>query len=79
MTYYVAKSSRNDSYQYICINSDMSYRWFKTLAAITPYDLSDNNNDTDGNTIQDWLDNLPYTTMTLLYSFTEQSHPEFFI
>lgn len=79
MTYYVAKSSRNDSYPYICINSDMNYRWFKTLASITPYDLSDNNNDTDGNTIQDWLDNLPYTTMTLLYSFTEQSHPEFFI
>ena len=77
MTYYVAKSSRNDRYQYICINSDMDFRWFKTLAAITPYELSDNSH--NYKTIQDWLDNLPNTTMTLLYSFTEQSHPELFI
>ena len=77
MTYYVAKSSRNDNYQYICINSNMNYGWFKTLAAITPYELSDD--DHSHETIQDWLDNLPNTTMTLLYSFTEQSHPELFI
>ena len=77
MTYYVAKSSRNDDYPYICINSDMQYRWFKTLAEVTPYELTDQAVDND--TIQDWLDNLPNTTMTLLYSFTEQSHPELFI
>ena len=77
MTYYVAKSSRNGSYQYVCINSDMNYRWFKTLAAITQYKLSDDSHNYE--TIQDWLDNLPNTTMTLLYSFTEQSHPELFI
>ena len=77
MTYYVAKSSRKDMYQYICINSNMDYRWFKTLAAITPYELS--NDAHNHETIQDWLDNLPNTTMTLLYSFTEQSHPELFI
>ena len=77
MTYYVAKSSRNDNYWYICINSDMSYKWFKTLAAITPYELSNDGHNHE--TIQDWLDNLPNTAMTLLYSFTEQSHPELFI
>ena len=77
MKYYVAKSNRNDSYQYICINSDMNYKWFKTLAAITPYELS--NDSHDYKMIQDWLDDLPNTTMTLLYSFTEQSHPELFI
>ena len=77
MTYYVAKSSRNDDCQYICINSAMNYRWFKTLAAIRPYELS--NDSHTFSTIQDWLDYLPNTTMTLLYSFTEQSHPELFI
>ncbi len=77
MTYYVAKASRNDGYQYICVNSDMNYKWFKTLAAITPYELSNDSHNHE--TIQDWLDNLPNTTMTLLYSFTEQSHPEYFI
>lgn len=77
MKYYVAKSSRNDGYQYICINSNMNYKWFKTLATITPYELS--NDSHDHKTIQDWLDDLPNTTMTLLYSFTEQSHPELFI
>ena len=55
----------------------MNYKWFKTLAAITPYELSDDSH--DYKTIQDWLDDLPNTTMTLLYSFTEQSHPELFI
>ena len=78
MIYYVAKSNRkNDQYPYICINSDMQYRWFKTLAEITLYELTEQGN--DDNTIQGWLDNLPNTTMTLLYSFTEQSHPELFI
>lgn len=77
MTYYVAKSSRNDSYPYICINNNMNYKWFKTLAAITPYELSDDGHNYE--TIQDWCDDLPNTTMTLLYSFTEQSHPELFI
>ncbi len=78
MTYYVAKSNlKNDQYLYLCINSDMRYKWFKTLAEIRPYELSDNRH--NYKTIQDWLDNLPNTTMTLLYSFTEQSHPELFI
>ena len=78
MTYYVAKSNRkNDQYLYLCINSDMRYEWFKTLAEIRPYELSDDSHYHE--TIQDWLDYLPKTTMTLLYSFTEQSHPELFI
>ena len=78
MTYYVAKSNRkNDQYQYLCINSDMRYEWFKTLAEIRLYELSNDSHNHE--TIQDWLDNLPNTTMTLLYSFTEQSHPELFI
>ena len=78
MTYYVAKSNlKNDQYLYLCINSNMRYKWFKTLAEIRPYGLSNDSHNYE--TIQDWLDNLPNTTMTLLYSFTEQSHPELFI
>ena len=78
MTYYVAKSNRkNEQYLYLCINSNMRYKWFKTLAEIRPYELSGDSHNHE--TIQDWLDNLPNTTMTLLYSFTEQSHPELFI
>lgn len=78
MIYYVAKSNREDGTPpYLCINSNLDYRWFRTLAEISPYKLD--NQGRKFNTIQGWLDNLPNTTMTLLYSFTEQSHPELFI
>lgn len=78
MIYYVAKSNReNNPLPYLCISSNLYYKWFSTLAEISPYKL-----DTKGyefSTIQDWLDYLPNTTMTLLYSFTEQSNPELFV
>ena len=78
MTYYVAKSNREDNtIPYICINSNLYYEWFSTLAEISPYKLG--NQSYKFSVIQDWLDSLPNTTMTLLYSFTEQSHPELFI
>ena len=78
MIYYVTKSNHeNDPLPYLCINSDLCYSWFSTLAEISPYKLS--NKGYEFNTIQDWLDHLPNTTMTPLYSFTEQSHPELFI
>lgn len=78
MIYYVAKSNREDmTLPYLCINSNLDYRWFSTLAEISPYKLDTHSR--EFNTIQGWLDNLPNTTMTLLYSFTEQSHPELFI
>ena len=78
MTYYVAKSNHeNDPLPYLCINSNLYYEWFSTLAEISPYKLD--NQGREFNTIQGWLDYLPNTTMTLLYSFTEQSNPELFI
>ena len=78
MTYYVTKSNwEGEGLPYLCVNSNLNYKWFRSLASITPYKLFAY--DTEYNTIQDWLDNLPNTTMTLLYSFTEQSHPELFI
>lgn len=77
MTYYVTKSNlEGDSLPYLCINSNLNYKWFRSLTSIAPYKLSAYAQE---HTIQDWLDNLPNTTMTLLYSFTEQSHPELFI
>lgn len=78
MTYYVAKSNReNGPLLYLCINSNLYYEWFSTVAEISPNKLD--NQGCVFSTIQDWLDYLPNTTMTLLYSFTEQSHPELFI
>ena len=77
MTYYVAKTNRDHLFPYICINSHGDYECYRQLQDITPYDLSDN--DSDSVDIEQWLSDLPINTMTLLYTFTQESHPELFI
>ena len=81
MTYYVAESTRrpSDENRYICMTDDMKYSWFPSISAINPADLTNTDEYTPTMTVHEWLAVLPNTTMTLLYSFTEQSHPELFI
>ena len=78
MTYYIALSSRNGDY--ICINSDLYYKWFTSLNLVDPTNLSGcDENESSTDTIDDWLKDLKVNKMTLILTFTEQSHPEMFI
>ena len=77
MTYYVAQSNRDSLFPYICINSHCGYQWYRQLQDITPYNLSDKDPDSVG--IEQWLIDLPINNMTLLYTFTQESNPEYFI
>ena len=80
MTYYVAESiiRPSDKNRYICINDDMKYRWFSSISAIDPTNLT-RTDDYPIMTVHEWLAVLPKNHMRLLFSFTEQSHPELFI
>ena len=79
MTYYVAESLRsNNRGDRICINENLEYRWFSPTEQLDPYHLLHPDNDFSY-TIQLWLTNLSTNNMQLLFSFTEQSHPELFI
>lgn len=77
MTYYVAQSGKDLLFSYICINSHCSYRWYRKLSDIRPNELLDN--DYGSTDIEQWLSDLPTNNMTLLYTFTQESHPELFI
>ena len=78
MTYYIAKSLSD---AYICINSDMYYDWFNSFSDIDPLNLPEFDQD-DGitsTTIEEWLDRLNKNRMTLVLTFTRESHPELFL
>ena len=78
MTYYIARSSKSGDY--ICINSDLYYKWFTSLNLVNPTDLPECDEEEDStDTIEDWLENLKANRMTLILAFTEESHPEMFI
>ena len=77
MTYYVAKSGKYDHRPYICIDEACHYCWYRNLDEINPNNLTDS--DYGDNDINQWLSNLPVNGLTLLYSFTRESHPELFI
>lgn len=77
MTYYVAKSGKDNILPYICINDHCHYRWYSNLNDIDPYALTDADYGSEG--IDQWLSNLSVNKLTLLYSFTQESHPELFI
>ena len=79
MTYYVAESLRSDNIgDYICINENLDYKWFSPTEQLDPYRLLPPDDDFSY-TIQQWLTDLPTNNTRLLFSFTEQSHPELFI
>ena len=81
MTYYVAQSTRDDDpgNKYICVAEDMRYSWYSAIASIKPNDLPSDGHDDDVNNIEEWLTNLSEYEMEFVLSFTELSHPEFFI
>lgn len=78
MTYYIAKSFNA---AYICINSDMYHDWFNSFSDIDPLNLSelDADNGYGSKTIEEWLDRLNKNKMTLVLTFTRESHPELFL
>ena len=78
MRYYIAQSSRSGNY--ICTNSDLYYKWFTSLNLVDPTDLPEcDEEESSTDAIDDWLENLKTNKMTLILTFTEQSHPELFI
>ena len=78
MTYYIARSNISDDY--ICINFDLYYKWFTSLNLVDPTDLPEcDEEESSTDTIDDWLKDLKANNMTLILTFTEQSHPEMFI
>ena len=81
MTYYVAKSTKNDdvNYAFICVAENMHYGWSSAIANVKPTDLPSDGRDDDVNNIEEWLANLPEYDLEFVLSFTELSHPEFFI
>ena len=81
MTYYIAKSTRDDdpNNKYICVAENMQYGWYSAIANIHPTDLLADGHDDNVNNICDWLKNLSNYDMEFVLSFTELSHPEFFI
>ena len=81
MTYYVAQSTRDDDphSRYICVSEDMRYGWYSAIANVKPNSLPLNGHDDDVNNIEEWLANLPEYDLEFVLSFTELSHPEFFI
>ena len=81
MTYYVAKSTRDDDpgYRYICVSEDMRYSWSSAIANVTPTNLPSNGHYDNVNNIEEWLADLPEYDLEFILSFTELSHPEFFI
>ena len=78
MTYYVAKSGRDQMLPYICMNDKLNYHWFRSIDTINPHQLTCFDAE-ESTTLQDWLDSVSKHSMTLLYSFTEESNPELFI
>ena len=77
MTYYVAKSGKDQLLPYICINNQLQYQWFRRLAEVDPTSLT---HTAEGScTLEQWLKSLPKHRMTLLYSFTDTNNPEYFI
>ena len=81
MTYYVAESTRrpSDKNRYICVTENMKYKWFPSISAINPADLTHTDDHTPIMTIHEWIASLPKYNMRFVFSFTEQSHPELFI
>lgn len=77
MTYYVAKSDVYRHTPYICINDHCTYCWYRNLSDIDPCALTETYYGSEG--IDEWLSNLSINKLTLLYSFTQESHPEYFI
>lgn len=79
MTYYVAEFLHSDNGgDYICINENLDYKWFSPTEQLDPCRLLPCDEHVYY-TIQQWLADLPTNNMRLLFSFTEQSHPELFI
>ena len=78
MTYYIAKTLSN---AYICINSDMYYDWFNSFSDVDPTNLpvQDEDDGITSTTIEEWLDRLNKNRMTLVLTFTRESHPELFL
>ena len=81
MTSYVAQSTKNDdvNYAFICVAEDMRYGWSSAIVNVNPTDLPSDGRDDDVNNIEEWLANLPEYDLEFVLSFTELSHPEFFI
>ena len=82
MTYYVAKSTRDDldvNYAFICVAENMHYGWSSAIANVKPNNLPSDGHYDDGNNIEEWLAKLSEYDMEFVFSFTELSHPEFFI
>lgn len=77
MTYYVAKSGKDQTLPYICMNDKLNYHWFRSIADINPRQLT--RYAEESTTFKDWLDSVPKHGMTLLYPFTEESNPEYFL
>lgn len=75
MIYYIAQSLHNK--HYICINSNLKYRWFKTFESVDTNKLIRNSDRCD--TIDVWLSHLKSNNMKLILTFTRESHPEMFI
>ena len=81
MTYYIAKSTRDDdpSSKYICVSENMQYGWYSAISNIRPTDLPADGHLDSVHDISLWLENLADYNMEFVLSFTELSHPEFFI
>ena len=81
MTYYVAQSTRDDDpgNRYICVSEDMRYGGYSAIANIKPTNLPSDGCYDNVNNIEEWLADLPQYDMEFVLSFTELSHPEFFI